>query len=222
MKFRTKLITLVAGFWAASNVSATAISNDIDFSLLTLNGYERQNNANSAYDTYSESTSSVLSLSNDSWFSLNLADTFGISSINIDDASDYVFSFDFSLVQTTTNGTSAYTPEISGLYFADFSSGTPNAISSQSFNLAGTQDWGLDDFIYTSDTWQTFSITLDDYISGKFTDIIFINDCDGYCGDVEVLFKNVTLSEVNAPTAISLALLGLGVMGWRRHRQSKG
>ena len=49
----------------------------------------------------------------------------------------------------------------------------------------------------------------------------FTNDCDlnAGCGDMKTRFRNASITEVSEPGAMSLILLGMGLMGWRARRQ---
>lgn len=220
MKFSMKAVTLLATF-CAFTVQADIINiYDIDFENQALTAHQ-QNEGN--YYTW-DNAGSVLSLQENAWYTLNLDDAFGIQSLDLDNASSsYQLSFQFRM--KAANGDPAAYSEIAGIWLADFSSGEQNYDASRTFSLAGTQNFGLDDFTYSSEPlWESFSITLDDYLSGLITDIVFINDCDASagCNDMNVRFRNVSISEVSEPTAMSLILLGIGFMGWRARRQNTG
>lgn len=224
MKLARKLCSVIVACGMAASAHAGVINYDVDFDTATFEGMSAQNNSDSNYFVQSNG---AIRLYSDSWFAIDLEDTFGLSSVNLDDPlTSYTLDFKFRLFQRIGDGglqggLPTSLPEIGGLFFADFSAGQTDAIASKSFNLVGTQDWwGLDDFSYTNNRWQSFSIALDDYLSGSFTHIVLINDCDQGCNDVQVRFRDMTLSEVSAPTALSLAVLGLGITGWRRHRRS--
>lgn len=222
MKLAKKLCSVIVACGMAVSASASVINYDVDFDTATIEGMSRQNDSQS---NYLVQNNDVMRLYTDSWFAIDLADTFGLNAVNLDDPhTDYTLDFQFRLFQRSADGGGprglpTTLPEIGGLFFADFSAGQTDAVSSRSFNLVGTQSWGLDDFSYTSNRWQQFSIDLDDYLSGTFTHIVLVNDCDSNCNNTQVRFKNMTLSEVSAPTALSLVVLGLGITGWRRHRR---
>ena len=223
MKLARKLCSVIVACGMAASANAGVINYEVDFDTATFEGMSRQNNVDSDYFVQNNGAIRIYS---DSWFAIDLEDTFGIDSVNLDDPlTNYTLDFKFRLFQRIGDGGEARgvptsLPEIGGLFFADFSGGQTDAVSSQSFNLVGTQNWGLDDFSYTNDRWQRFSIELDNYLSGSFTHIVLVNDCDIECGNTQVRFRDMTLSEVSAPTALSLAVLGLGITGWRRHRRS--
>ncbi|MBU2978037.1 PEP-CTERM sorting domain-containing protein [Alteromonas sp. C1M14] len=217
MKFSMKAATLLATFCAFIAQADIINTYDIDFENQTLTAHGQNDGSYSTWDN----GGSVLNLQENSWFVLNLEDAFGIESLDLNSAdSQFELSFDFRM-QATGNDPLAYS-EIAGIWLADFTKGEQDHDASRTFSLAGTQGFGLDDFSYTDDSqWQSFSFTLDDYLSGLVTDIVFINDCDASngCNDMTVRFRNASISEVSEPTAMSLILLGVGFMGWRARRQ---
>lgn len=223
MKFSIKTAALLTGFCAAFTANANIISSyDIDFAAQTLTAHQQSGTSN--YGTWTNN-GSVLNLRENSWFTLNLDDAFRIQSLDLDNsASDILLSFEFRMTPGNNNTNANPYSEIGGIWLADFSAGEQNNDASRTFALGGTQNFGLDDFTYTSEpAWETFSITLDDYMSGLITDIVFINDCDAAsgCGDMKVRFRNASITEVSEPTAMSLILLGIGFMGWRTRRQNQ-
>ncbi|MEG3768373.1 PEP-CTERM sorting domain-containing protein [Alteromonas sp. 14N.309.X.WAT.G.H12] len=217
MKFSMKAATLLATFCAFTAQADIINTYEIDFENQSLTAHQ-QSDGN--YYTWNNA-GSVLSLQENAWYTLNLDDAFGIQSLDLDNAnSSYQLSFEFRM-KASNDDPAAYS-EIAGIWLADFSGGEQNYDASRTFALAGTQNFGLDDFTYTSEPqWASFSITLDDYLSGLITDIVFINDCDASagCNDMTVRFRNASISEVSEPTAMSLILLGIGFMGWRARRQ---
>lgn len=219
MKFSIKAAALVTTFFAAFSSNADVISTyDIDFATADLEAH--QQNSNSTYDVY---TNGVLNLRENAWITLNLFDTFGISELDLDNgATSYNFTFDIRVLPGARNPNPNPFTEIAGVWFADFTNGEQNHDASRTFNLAGTQNFGIQDLEYTNaPRWETFSINLDDYFSGVITDIVFINDCDlnAGCGDMKTRFRNASITEVSEPGAMSLILLGMGLMGWRARRQ---
>ncbi|MBU3022281.1 PEP-CTERM sorting domain-containing protein [Aestuariibacter sp. A3R04] len=215
MKFSTKAAVLLTTIFASTAHAGIINSYDIDFSALPLTAHQQNSGSYSTWDF----NGSVLNLKEDAWFTLNVNDAFGIASLDIDNASTNIeLSFDF---RVKANSAGSYS-EIAGIWLADFSGGEQNYDAGRTFNLDGTQNFGLDDIAYTNgESWQTFTIKLDDYMAGIITDIVFINDCDASvgCSDMNVRFRNASISEVSEPTAMSLILLGMGFMGWRARRQ---
>ncbi|QJR79940.1 PEP-CTERM sorting domain-containing protein [Alteromonas pelagimontana] len=217
MRKSIKATAIMASLLAATSVNADVIqTSPFNFDAISLTAHSTQNHGN--YFT-SGAAGEVLSLTENTWVGVNLADAFGISALNpIKDQNDYVLNFDFKMKGASD---SAYS-EIAGIWLADYSKSVQDNDSSRTFELAGTQTFGLQDFNYTnSGTWQTFSIMLGEFTSGNITDVIFINDCDNRngCGDMNVSFKGVSISEVSEPTAMALALFGIGLIGWRTRRQ---
>lgn len=215
MKFSMKAAALLTTIFASTANAGIINSYDIDFSAQTLTAHQQNGGSYTTWDY----NGSVLNLKEDAWFTLNLNDAFGISSLDLDNVSTNIeLSFEF---RTKANSTDSYS-EIAGIWLADFSGGEQNHDASRTFNFEGTQNFGLDDIAYTgAGSWETFTIKLDDYMSGIITDIVFLNDCDANagCNNLDVRFRNASISEVSEPTAMSLILLGVGFMGWRARRQ---
>lgn len=151
----------------------------------------------------------VLTLSGNSWYYLDLTDAIGQSSINIDDnSSEFVLSFDFMTLGTQ---------EIGGIQL----SSSIKADVSATFNLVGTQSWAIEDVSYEDlGNWSSFEIKLDDYLSGSFNKIMFINDCDKNCSTpADVSFRNMQMTKVSEPS--TLAILAFGIMGLVSRRFKK-
>ena len=149
----------------------------------------------------------VLTLSTNSWFSVDLIDAIGVNSLNFDNT---ILSFDFM-----TTGTA----EISGIA----TSNTDLISSKNTFNLLGTQDWwGLDTITYNDiNNWVHFDINLSDYMSGDFSKLMFVNDCDFCLGDVTTSFKNMTLTSSQIPEPTTLALFALAAFGLTSRKVKK-
>lgn len=218
MKFSIKAAALVTTLFAAFSSNADVISTyDIDFSTAELQAHQQNGGTYNVFDN------GALNLRENAWVTLNLFDTFGISELNLDDnATSYNFSFDMRVLAGARNTNPNPYTEIAGIWFADFSNGEQINDASRTFSLAGTQGFGIQDFVYSNEPrWESFSINLEDYFSGIVTDIVFINDCDAVsgCGDMKARFRNASVTEVSEPGAMSLILLGMGLMGWRARRQ---
>lgn len=211
MSIKQKIILLAISYCAAVSAQAAIIDAKAwRFDDFAFTGKAGQNTGTFA------TTDSSLTLFSDAWFGLNLQDTFG-SAINFNNNNQFIMNFDISVASAT-----AKMPEITGLWFADFSDKEKNHNPNRTFTLGGTQNYaGITAYQYAAvNTTQSFSIDVNAFISGMVTDIIFINDCDsGPCDDVQVTFSNVSLTDVSEPTAISMLLLGLGYIGWRTRRQ---
>lgn len=215
MKFSIKAAALVTTLFAAFSSNADVISTyDIDFQTAALEAHQQSGGNATVF------ANGALNLRENAWVTLNLFDTLGISELDLDEGSTaYNFSFDMRVVPGANNN---YDTEIAGLWFADFSGGEQNNDPDRTFNLFGTQNFGIQDIVYSdAPRWESFSINLDDYFSGIVTDIVFINDCDEVsgCGNVRTRFRNATVTQVSEPGAMSLILLGMGLMGWRARRQ---
>lgn len=217
MKFSMKAAALLATIFAATANADIINTYDVDFATQPLVAHQQNGGT---YGQWTNNRGSVLNLNENAWFTLNLNDAFGIANLDLDNTdSSFVLSFDFRALNNANP--SAYT-EIGGIWLADFTNGETDNDASRTLKLEGSQNFGLDVLEYTKDPkWQSFSIDLDTYMSGLVTDIVFINDCDkgNGCGDIDVRFANVKITEVSEPTAMSLILLGVGFMGWRARRQ---
>lgn len=218
MKFSIKAAALVTTLFAAFSSSADVISTyDIDFQTADLQPHSQNGS------TYNVFNNGALNLRENAWFTLNLFDTFGISELDLnEDSTSYKFSFDMRVLAGANNTNPNPYTEIAGVWFADFTNGVQTNDPSRTFNLFGTQNFGIQDITYSNEPrWESFSINLDDYFSGVVTDIVFINDCDARdgCGDMKARFRNASVTQVSEPGAMSLILLGMGLMGWRARRQ---
>ena len=150
-------------------------------------------------------TDDVLTLNHNSWYSIDLIDALGENSL---DFSDTLLSFDF-----LTTGT----PEIGGIQLGD----------SSAFNLIGTQRFGSTAFSYDAiNQWVNFEINLSDFLTGSFSTITFINDCDNCAGlDIDVSFRDLTLTSLTESTSIpepsTLAIFALGLFGFAVRKMNK-
>ena len=196
---------LKATFASLVILTSTANAGVIDFTAL-----DDANNFNSVLTQDGGSlsvTDGILTLNANSWFSVDLIDVVGVDSL---DFANTIMSFDFM---------STGTPDISGIATSNLN--TPR--SKKSFNLDGTQDWGLDSFAYTDfNEWVHFEINLGDYIDGDFSTLMFINDCDKCSGeDILVSFKDMTLTPSQIPEPNTLALFALATFGLVSRRVKK-
>ena len=90
----------------------------------------------------------------------------------------------------------------------------------------GTQSWGINEVQYdvVKAGWQQFDINLDQYTTGSFSKIMFINDCDAVCSEnrtTKVYFENMSLYQVSVSEPASLAWLALALMGLASFRLKK-
>ncbi|MBZ6377658.1 MULTISPECIES: M10 family metallopeptidase [Pacificimonas] len=87
--------------------------------------------------------------------------------LNYEVTADTIIRFDF---RSSVEG------EIQGIGFD--SDGRTDA--DEFFQLAGTQSYGISGFSYTGDgDWQTFEISVGDYLQGFMTSLLVVNDDDG-------------------------------------------
>ncbi|RDV25139.1 hypothetical protein DXV75_10995 [Alteromonas aestuariivivens] len=215
-------LILVVGYFVGTPASAAVIKNyGLDFQGAELTAYDYNNQNQGTYSVW-DHQGSVLSLSENAWFTLNLSQYWGLDSINLDDPlTQWLISFDFFVKDRNDSGLS---PEIAGLMFADFSQGVTEPQENRTFNLYGTQKFGYDNFSWDgSGWWVSYSFTLDEFMSGLVTDLVFINDCDGNvasdnCGGTNARFKDVVLKQVTEPTPVLFSLIALAAIGWRRAR----
>ncbi len=192
----------------ASSVANAGIIEqwDVDF---TIDNFKDADNSQSFENSPLSVVDDVLTLSGNSWYYLDLADAIGQNSLNIDDnSSEFVLSFDFMTLGTQ---------EIGGIQLSN----STQADISAAFNLVGTQSWAIEAVSYENlGSWSHFDITLDDYLSGSFNKLMFINDCDkDACTPANVSFKNMTISKVPEPS--TLAIFALGMIGFASRRFKK-
>jgi hypothetical protein len=201
-----------------SNVTYAGIINqwDLNMSLLENDfiGSNKQNNDNSKMGAGLTPKGSKAWLRENSWFYLTLQDAIGLPSLSVGESgSDLFISFDF-LVKGGT-------PEIAGIQFSDKN----KEDKTRSFNLTGTQAWGIRDIEYdvSQQKWQHFDINLDQYISGSFSKIMFINDCDNPngCGDVKAFFRNMSITQVPEPKTIAFFCIGVVWFSFYSSQQSQ-
>lgn len=205
MKLKFLKATLASLVLACTSVSATVI--DIDFTALNDAG-QFNTVANQSKGSMSV-VNDILTLHTNAWFSVDLIDAAGVSSLNYEDT---ILSFDF-----LATGIS----EIAGISTAT-SADIANLGWSNAFKILGTQNWGKFELDYTTlNDWVHFDINLGQYSSGdSFTKILFANDCDACSGlDIDVSFKNMTLTQVPEPT--TMALFALATFGLVSRRVKK-
>ncbi|MEO0500646.1 MAG: hypothetical protein AAF205_08845, partial [Pseudomonadota bacterium] len=147
----------------------------IDFDAVTLTSYANQDRDPNDFTT----DGTLLSMDGNTWKKLV---------VDYDVTDDTILTFSMR-----TDGAG----EIHGIGFD-----TNNSIArSQLLQLDGTQNWGVRDVDYTGNgDWQTFEVSLGDYVSGNIEYLTFVNDNDASsAGFTE--FANVSLSEAGQPVA---------------------
>jgi len=153
----------------------------------------------------------ILTLDHNSWFYIDVNDVIRDSSV---DFSNTTLSFDFM---------ASGTPEIGGIQVSN----STRSRNTNIFNLVGTQGLGINDFSYdTVNDWVHFDIDLSDFLTGTFSRITFINDCDNCAGlDVDVSFRNLTFTNLTESTSIpepsTLAIFALGLFGFAARKMNK-
>ncbi|GLS25738.1 M14 family metallopeptidase [Marinibactrum halimedae] len=115
----------------------------------------------------------TIELSGNIWRATN--ETFTISE-------DTVLTFDFS-----ANGTG----EIHGIGLSQ----SNTASSNRTFNLIGSQNYGIDDFRYGGSGTETISIPVGEYFTGSGYRLILINDKDSGTENNETTISNVFLTD---------------------------
>ena len=201
MNFKFLKATFASLLILTSTANAGVI--DIDFTALAAAGdiNSVKNQDVGSYDVVDD----ILTLGTNSWFSIDILDIVGDNSI---DYANTVLSFDF-----LTTGTA----EIAGVA----ASAIKYADIHKSLNLIGTDNWGIQDIEYTDvNEWVHFDISLDEYMTGDFSKIVFINDCDNCDGlDITASFKNMSI--VDVPEPATLAIFALGLLGLVSRRVKK-
>lgn len=159
---------------AANNsvtVSNVVITNESPLpTCIKLDGVSPFSNTNTG--TFSVSNSScAMMLNGNIWRATD--ETFNITS-------DSILTFDFSSNQTG---------EIHGIGFDE-----NNTVSnSRIFRLSGSQNFGIDDFVYTGGT-QTFAIPVGQFYTGANMRLILVNDDDNGTANNQSTISNVRLS----------------------------
>jgi hypothetical protein len=70
----------------------------------------------------------------------------------------------------------------------------------RTFRLAGTQNWGINDFVYNTGSGpQSFTIPVGQYFQGTNMNLILVNDHDGGVADSDGTFSNVRIFEAPPP-----------------------
>lgn len=165
----------------------------------------------------------LLNLSSEAWTYISIEDLFGLKSLNFDNGSHYTFNFEMRI--KTGNNKPGGPSEIGGFMLANDNVNNIGAAESiYALNLSGTQNWGDKTFKYDFDnltandspTWQSFSIDLEDFFSGDYEYLVFINDCDASNCSNTTQFRNMS---VQVPEPQTLALLALSLFGLRRLRK---
>ncbi|MDA0813209.1 MAG: Ig-like domain-containing protein [Verrucomicrobia bacterium] len=66
---------------------------------------------------------------------------------------------------------------------------------SHAFQVYGTQDWGIDDYLNygSNDGWKSYSIPVGQYFTGNFTKLVFAADHDSGQQNARSKFKNVRI-----------------------------
>ena len=82
MKLARKLCSVIVACGMAASANAGVINYEVDFDTATFEGMSRQNNVDSDYFVQNNGAIRIYS---DSWFAIDLEDTFGIDSVDLDD-----------------------------------------------------------------------------------------------------------------------------------------
>ena len=221
MKVKFLNAAIAALIMAVSGAANAGLINQWDIDFVDLNNNNKfttvrnQNQSGSKLDADAPRLGTKLWLNHNSWFSLDLFDAIGVSSLSLNEQySDIILSFDFNV-----NGAA---PEIAGIQVSI----KARPSRRNGFNLGGRHSWGIKDIEYDSDgsAWQRFNINLDQYLTGSFSKLIFINDCDArkHCGEgkeATVLYRNMQISQVPEPS--TLAIFALGLLGLTLRRMKK-
>jgi hypothetical protein len=216
MKFTFLKAIFTSAIILGSTLANAGIINQWDVDFAALNNDGKFNAATNQVSTSFAVNGDVLTLNQNSWYYVNLADAIGVSSLELG-LIDTTLSFDFM-----TSGT----PEISGVQISDVTKHD----ASGAFNLIGSQNWwGLDSFSYTDiGQWVTFEINLSDYLSRDFSTLMFINDCDNCSNsNIDVSFRNMSITQssdqlaAQVPEPTTLAIFALGVIGLASRRFKK-
>jgi len=143
-----------------------------DFSQFTFSNYGTSQNPAGAGLVEVLEGGTVLRLSGNLWQKIEINQSLTPAS---------VLEFEF---RSNTQG------EIHGIGFNN-----SNGVSSgRTFQLFGTQTWGVTDFTYDgSGDFQTFTIPIGEYYSGDFRYLFFSMDHDVSNPDAESIFRNVVI-----------------------------
>ena len=90
--------------------------------------------------------------------------------------------------------------------------------ASRTFNVYGTQNWGITDAARYTDVgaFESFNINLGQYYTGAFDRLFFVNDMDGGDGSAYGAFRRIRLYESDSASAIA-AIESLGFDDWVDH-----
>lgn len=215
MKFTFLKAIFTSAIILSSTIANAGVINHWDIDFATLNSNGDFNAATSQVSTSFTVNGDVLTLNQNSWYYVNLADAIGVSSLELG-IIDTTLTFDFM-----TSGV----PEIGGVQISDVTKHD----SSGAFNLVGTQNWGLNNFSYTNvGQWATFEINLSDFLSRDFSTLMFINDCDNCSNsNIDLSFRNMSITQSSSqmgaqvPEPATLAILALGIIGLASRRFKK-
>ena len=165
----------------------------------------------------------LLDLSSEAWTYISIEDLFGLKSFNFDNDLHYTFNFEMRVKRG--NNQPGIPSEIGGFMLANANvNNIGGSDGIYALNLSGTQNWGDKTFQYDFDdltsnsrpTWQAFSIDLEDFFTGDYEYLVFINDCDNTNCSNTTQFRNIS---VEVPEPHTLALLALSLFGLRRFRK---
>lgn len=143
----------------------------IDFNANTISAYGsgQDNGTGAVYGT-----GEGVVITNNAWKSISL---------NYTVTANTVIDFDFG---STAQG------EIHGIGL-DNNDGISNNLT---FQLYGTQNWGLSNFSYTSiGSWQSFSIPIGQYYTGSYDRLFFVCDKDASPTTSNSYFRNIVIHE---------------------------
>lgn len=144
---------------------------EIDFNAYTINAYGNGQDAGSSTIT---GGGTGIKVEDNAWKSITL---------NYTVTPNTVIEFDFG---STTQG------EIHGIGFD-----SDNGISSNlTFQLFGTQNWGINNYSYTNVGYYTaFTIPVGQFYTGSFNRLFFVADHDGGARNGDSYFRNIRIHE---------------------------